>query len=79
MAVNKTIDAPFSVSHVSYLSHLTSSAIWEMARSLCERLCTPDKSGNYKSSFAIAIITFLVSARDLVHESKLANESLPSG
>jgi hypothetical protein len=39
----------------------------------------PEKPGNYKSSFAIVIITFLVSTRSLVRESKLANESLSSG
>jgi len=39
----------------------------------------PDKSGNYKSSFAIVIITFLVNTRSLVCESKLADESLSSG
>ena len=38
-----------------------------------------DKSGNYKSSFAIVIITFLVSTQTLVRESKLANESLSFG
>jgi len=39
----------------------------------------PDESGNYKSSFTIVIITFLVSTRNSVRESKLANESLSSG
>ena len=38
-----------------------------------------DESGNYKSSLAIVIITFLVSTRSLARESKLANESLSSG
>ena len=41
-----------------------------------ERLFTPDESGNYKSSLAIVIITFLLSTRSLVRECKLANESL---
>jgi len=38
----------------------------------------PDESGNYKSSFTIVIITFLVNARSLVRESNLADESLSS-
>jgi hypothetical protein len=38
----------------------------------------PDKSGNYKSSFVIVIITFLVSTQSLARESKLADESLSS-
>ena len=42
-------------------------------------LFMPDESGNYKSSLAIVIITFLVSTRSLVRESKLANESLSFG
>jgi hypothetical protein len=46
---------------------------------MARRLFVPDESGNYKSSLAIVIITFLVSTRSLARESKLANESLSSG
>jgi len=53
-AVCQVQPVPFECFHLDTVD-------WEMARSLCERLFMPDKSGNYKSSFAIAIITFLVS------------------
>jgi hypothetical protein len=60
-------------------SNPTPSASREIAHPRYERQFMPDKSGNYKSSFVIVIITFRVSTRGLARESKLANESLSSG